>query len=519
MHGYYLRNRSYMMQKGTLKRKTLCEESDTDDDCSDSDYEPSLEYSDDSYVNNHTDEEDIGDITSEDEDTSDDEISYTDQIDTTKIEKRLKLSTVHGDNSYESSIESASIPSRKQKATKKYQPLMERMSPDEKSYFLSVSEQEREYLMKAYDDLIRHEHDKTPFRFRILTSPMPDATKRLILNKLDMIQTISEDSAEYHKYYTWIQSIGRMPIGKYQTICLEDTTKVSEILHRTNKVLDEVVFGHKEAKDHILRILAQWVSNPSASGHCIGIQGPMGIGKTTLIKDGVSRALGIPFGFIALGGANDASSLEGHSFTYEGSTYGRISEILMKTQVMNPILFFDELDKVSESAKGEEISSILTHITDQTQNQHFTDRYFGEIEIDLSKALMVFSFNDESKINPILKDRLTIIRVKGYTEEEKVSIAKNYMIPILLKQYGLTSNDIQINYDILYDIIRRVPQEEGVRNLRRGLESIISWINMARYIVIAPFTSTVTFPLCINNIHVENFISKNNQESTIFKIK
>jgi len=236
----------------------------------------------------------------------------------------------------------------------------------------------------------------------------------------------------------------------------------------------------------------------------------MGIGKTSLIKEGLSKALQIPFGFIALGGASDGSFLEGHSYTYEGSTYGKIAEVLIKTKCSNPIIFFDELDKVSLTKKGEEIVGILTHLTDPSQNEKFNDKYFGEIDLNLSKSLIIFSYNDDSAINPILKDRLITIKVDGYKRSEKIIIAKNYLIPQIYKTYGFTNSDIILSDKMIELIIDQVTEEQGVRNLKRGLECIISWINMYKYV---PDTNhVIQFPYEVKETFVYQHLKKQNNE-------
>eukprot|EP00976_Prorocentrum_cordatum_P063288 1177036-Prorocentrum_minimum.AAC.8 len=124
--------------------------------------------------------------------------------------------------------------------------------------------------------------------------------------------------------------------------------EIKEFLVNTKHILNTEVYGHCDAKDQIIRIVAQWISNPNSKGNVIGIHGNPGVGKTTLIKNGVCKALGLPFAFIPLGGANDSSYLDGHSYTYEGSCCGKIVEVLMKNKYMNPVLYFDELDKVRQ---------------------------------------------------------------------------------------------------------------------------------------------------------------------------
>jgi ATP-dependent Lon protease len=202
------------------------------------------------------------------------------------------------------------------------------------------------------------------------------------------------------------------------------------------------VYGLDDAKLQILQMVGQWISNPLAMGTAIAIKGPPGTGKTTLVKDGISKILGREFVFIPLGGASDASFLEGHSYTYEGSVWGKIVQSLMDCQTMNPVFYFDELDKLSETPKGEEIAGILTHLTDTSQNSQFHDKYFSEMDFDLSKCLFIFSYNDESKVNPILRDRMYRIMTNGYESKERIS---NFSTSLL----GFTSSILDPNWSIL----------------------------------------------------------------------
>ena len=205
----------------------------------------------------------------------------------------------------------------------------------------------------------------------------------------------------------------------------------------------------------------------------------MGNGKTTLVKEGISKAIGRPFSFIALGGASDSSFFDGHSYTYEGSHWGRIVDILIESKCMNPIIYFDELDKVSETYKGEEIIHLLTHLTDPSQNTLFQDNYFPGIYLDLSKALFIFSFNDEKKVNRILKDRMYVINTKGFQLKDKIEISNNYLLPELFDTFLFTKDDILFSNGTLEYIIENYTnKEEGVRNLKRCLETIISKINI-----------------------------------------
>ena len=290
---------------------------------------------------------------------------------------------------------------------------------------------------------------------------------------------------------------------------------------KSKSILDKSIYGHNDAKTHILQVIGKWIKNPSSQGNVLALQGPMGNGKTTLVKEGISKAIGRPFSFIALGGQSDSSIFEGHSYTYEGSHWGRIIDILIESKCMNPVIYFDELDKVSDSAKGEEIIHMLTHLTDPSQNTLFQDNYYPGVNIDLSKVLFIFSFNDESKINRILKDRMYVINTKGFNNKEKISICKDYILPELYDTYLFKSEDIVINDEILeYIIDKYTDKEEGVRNFKRCIEGIISKINIYylthtgnnddnKDIDLNFKIKDFKLPYTINRDDVDNFIKSN----------
>jgi ATP-dependent Lon protease len=241
-------------------------------------------------------------------------------------------------------------------------------------------------------------------------------------------------------------------------------------------ILNDCVYGMEEVKGQIMQLIGKWITNPKSIGTSIGLKGPMGTGKTTLVKNGISKILNREFAFITLGGSVDGSTLKGHSYTYEGSTYGKIADILIQTKSSNPIIFFDELDKVSK----EEIYSVLTHLTDTTQNNEFHDNYFSEISLDLSECLFVFSYNDESLINPILRDRMYTIEVPGYNVKDKIIISQKHLIPTIIKDIGLLPTDIVLTNENIKHIIEITKPEDGVRNLKRNLEIIYSKLNLFR---------------------------------------
>ena len=259
-----------------------------------------------------------------------------------------------------------------------------------------------------------------------------------------------------------------------------------EYLKDVRKTLDKAVYGHKEAKTQLERIFAQWI-NGDSKGEIIGLQGPPGTGKTSLAKNGLSQCLKDnegkprPFGFLPIGGSVNGSTLVGHNYTYVGSTWGRIVDILMTSKCMNPIIFIDEVDKVSNTDHGREIISILTHLTDLTQNDEFEDKYFAGVKINLSKALIVFSFNDVNLIDPILRDRITIIETKPLTIEEKIEIVRSYMMPEILKEVGFAKNELILSDKIIEFLINTYTNEAGVRKIKEKLIEIVRDINLKRF--------------------------------------
>jgi len=352
------------------------------------------------------------------------------------------------------------------------------------SYFKSLNKDKKKFYLDKLKEIKKSDEDseKRPNYMKILDYNISESNKSLLLQKITVFENL-RGSSEYNKLKPWINKIMKVPFDKYIKPPVTKTDgpeKIREYLSGVRSQLDNGIYGHETTKDQLIKILAHTITNPTEGGNVFALQGPPGVGKTALIKDGIAKALGRPYAFISLGGATDACFLEGHDYTYEGSNNGRIMEVIQQAGCMNPVIYFDELDKVSETAKGEEIINILMHITDSTQNSHFNDKYFGAIDFDLSKAIIIFSFNNEQKISRILLDRMKIIRVKGYKLIDKLIISKNYLIPSLLKQIGLDDINIEFNDKILEYIIDNYTNEGGVRKFKEILNDIFLEINLRK---------------------------------------
>ena len=393
----------------------------------------------------------------------------------------------------------------------------DKKNTNEISYFKkNLSHKEQMRVMKDLKEINAFTNTDKPYRLALLESNIPPKFKAIALQKLHVLNSMGPSDSEYYKMKNWVDGFMRVPFGLYKhlDVKLEDgTDKCSGFLKNAKNTLDSCTYGLNDAKLQILQMLGQWISNKDALGTAIAIKGPPGTGKTTLVKEGISKILGRDFAFIALGGTGDASFLEGHSYTYEGSCWGKIVSILMESKSMNPVIYFDELDKISDTPKGEEITSILTHLTDTSQNNQFSDKYFSEVHFDLSKCLFIFSYNDESKVNPILKDRMYRIQTNGYESKEKIIIARKHILPKIREQINFEEGEIVIPDETLQYIISKFCKEEqGVRNLKRCLEIIHTKLNLFRLVnkednlFEKDIAIEVSFPFTVEKKHVDILI-------------
>ena len=387
------------------------------------------------------------------------------------------------------------------------------------TYFKSLTTDKQSALLRALEVKTSPVDVQVPLKFKILekVAAKPELS-RIAMAKYNALCNIDPSTSEYYKCSHWISGFTDLPLGVFRDlpVKMEDgPEKCGEFMTKVHKCMETAIYGHEEAKLQIMQFVSSWIANPQANGNVLSIHGPMGTGKTSLIKDGVAKALERPFHFITLGGATDASFLDGHSYTYEGSTWGKIADVLMQSKCMNPIIYFDELDKVSETPKGDEINNLLIHLTDGSQNDRFQDKYFTGIDFDLSRCLFIFSHNNNEKVNPILRDRMYNIKVNGFSMKEKQLIAENYLITAALKDAGLYEK-VSIGKEILQFIIENFTGgEAGVRELKRCIQTIISKLNLLRFYnnpKQVPFSiKDFSLPFTIKKEHVELFLKKKNQ--------
>ena len=420
------------------------------------------------------------------------------------------------------------IDNARAKNAKSYYKLIhsDRKKQSELDYFKKkLSNKEQLKIMKDLKEINACINIDKPYRLALLEAKMPAKFKACAMQKLNVLRSMEPGESEYYKIKSWVDTFMKIPFGIHKSLSVkmdDGLEACHQFMGNAKHILDDCTYGLDDAKMQIMQMVGQWVANPSAMGTAIAIQGPPGTGKTTLVKEGISKILGREFAFLALGGAGDSSFLEGHSYTYEGSTWGKIVQILIDSKCMNPVIYFDELDKVSETPRGEEIIGILTHLTDTSQNQQFHDKYFSEVDFDISKCLFIFSYNDESKVNPILKDRMYRIQTKGYETKEKIIIARNHLLPKIREQVNFSETDVIIPDDTIHYIASTealTKGESGVRNLKRCLEIIYTKLNLFRLVkpddnmFSKEIDLKVSFPFTVSRKDVDVFIKNDKTQN------
>ena len=400
-------------------------------------------------------------------------------------------------------------------------PVEENTIDDQIDQFKALETPKRNAMLEALEKRSDYAKKEQPLMFRLLQMKLQPETMALVMGRYNSLNTMDPSSGEYYKLRSWMEKLVSIPLGNYKEmpVSLASGPELcAPFMEKARKCLDEAIYGQDEAKLQIMQFIASKIANPTASGLSLLLLGPPGIGKTSLIKNGIAKALEWPFQFISLGGDSDATTYTGHQFVYEGSHSGRIANCLAQAKSMSMIMMFDELDKISTTSKGEEVQNLLVHLTDPVQNMDFEDKYLSGVPLDLSRAMFVFSGNDINKIDKILLDRMIVVHLKGYEAKDKMAIAEQYLLPAAVKEVSLTEK-VAISSDVIkYMLDNYAKEETGVRELKRCIEQIVQRINMLRMFNVKELPFHIpgfSLPVVLNKEHVDLFLKKKEAKSDV----
>ncbi len=334
---------------------------------------------------------------------------------------------------------------------------------------------QREYVLRQQLKAIKGElgeiddesGDIEEFQKKIAEAKMPEEAEKVALKQLDRLKQMQPSSAEYTVTRTYLEWLVELPWSK----STEDQIDIKTV----RAVLDEDHYDLEKVKKRILEYMAVLKLNASKKGPILCLLGPPGVGKTSLGKS-IARAIGRKFVRISLGGVRDEAEIRGHRRTYVGSLPGRLIQGLKKAGTNNPVIMLDEIDKLGHDFRGDPASALL-EVLDPEQNHTFSDHYL-EVTFDLSKVMFIATSNYLEPVPPALKDRLEILELPGYTRQEKLAIARRFLIPKQIGEHGLDTAGITVDFTegAVFELIDSYTREAGVRNLEREVSAVIRGI-------------------------------------------
>lgn len=332
------------------------------------------------------------------------------------------------------------------------------MGKSQKEYYLKEQ-------MRAIQEELGFDEDTedeiTRWREKLKKLSMPEKTEKKVEKEINRFSKLQPSSAESNVSRTYIETILELPWNKI--------TETEMDLNKAKQILNEDHYGLDKVKERVLEYLAVVQLSGAMKGPILCLVGPPGVGKTS-IAHSVARAIDREFVRMSLGGVRDEAEIRGHRRTYIGAIPGRIMTLIKEAGSMDPVLLFDEVDKIGADFKGDPASALL-EVLDPEQNKEFVDHYL-EIPFDLSKVMFITTANNTDTIPRPLLDRMELINVSGYTEEEKVQIAKRHLIPKQIKAHGLQPEQVKISENAIRNIINYYTRESGVRNLEREIANI-----------------------------------------------
>ena len=330
--------------------------------------------------------------------------------------------------------------------------------------------------------LVNKKLQEDSLKDQILNLETSDTNKSIIFKHYNNMKRTDSNSTEYYKNQLFVDSGLSYPWNKYYNINNHiNKIGIKAFITNLKQRFDDEIYGMDSVKNEIINVVCKFITNPYSNRNNIALYGPAGVGKSKFIKV-LSELLELPMKTISLGGIKDSSFFLGHGYVYVESGPGKILQNIIDSKISNPIMYFDELDKVSETDNGKDIFSFLCYLTDPTQNNEFSDHYFYGMHFDLSKVFYIFTFNDLAKIDTILLDRLNIIKIESPPDNDIITIIEKHCIPEIIKNIGIKQN-IVFGKDNIQSIISHCQGSfnkaitSGIREYYRIIEKIILELN------------------------------------------
>lgn len=343
---------------------------------------------------------------------------------------------------------------------------------------------------------------------KIINSNHPDEVKTILYKKYKRYyDNVSEgnSSDELFKIIEWIETVLDLPTKTGIPSLLPTDQKLAKLWNSLNKHIT----GLTHVKEKIMETMSTKIQNPNGKGKILTFVGPPGVGKTAM-ADAIAEAMEMPFDHISFGSVKDSTVLTGHSSTYIGATAGMFTKVLLKSGRLDTVVLLDEIDKIPNTVEGVSIASVLYHVLDKTQNNRFKDMYMPEISIDLSKMIFLLSANSLENIDPLIRDRMTVVEINGYTVQEKVEISTNHIFPKIRKETGFSENDIYIGKkELQHLIINKTNGSPGMRDIEKKIEQLCERLALLKYTKSINFSykcGTIKFPLTITTDIIDKLL-------------
>lgn len=343
---------------------------------------------------------------------------------------------------------------------------------------------------------------------KIINSSHPDEVKTILYKKYKRYyDNVSEgnSSDELFKIIEWIETVLDLPTKTGVPSSLSTDQKLTKLWLSLNKHIT----GLTHVKEKIMEAMSTKIQNPNGKGKILTFVGPPGVGKTAM-ADAIAEAMEMPFDHISFGSVKDSTVLTGHSSTYIGATSGMFTKVLLKSGRLDTVVLLDEIDKIPNTVEGVSIASVLYHVLDKTQNNRFKDMYMPEISIDLSKMIFLLSANSLENIDPLIRDRMTVVEINGYNVQEKIEISNNHIFPKVRAETGFTEKDITISKkELQHLIVNKTNGSPGMRDIEKKIEQLCERLALLKYTKNINFSykcGSIKFPLVITTDIIDKLL-------------